>query len=121
MYCSVKFLSPRVTAGLPLPGNDADVVELELDDESLLPPAASAVVRIMAVTTARHLDLIAFDAPSLNNQRSMAVGNGPAAGATRSPRRPLGVTARCSPASASSANRASSATAIAPATTPSVP
>src|ERR1700761_7616980 len=48
MFCSAKFLSPRVTAGLPTPGplaDDAGVVELVPDevvlDFELLPHAAS--------------------------------------------------------------------------------
>src|SRR5947209_20528478 len=51
MYCSVKFLSPIVTAGLPLPGwavldgvDDEPDVELLL----LLPHAASAIASATA-------------------------------------------------------------------------
>src|SRR5690242_7290374 len=44
MYCSVKFLSPSVTAGLPLPGCDDEpdaLVLLDVLDLLELPQAAS--------------------------------------------------------------------------------
>src|SRR2546422_6749988 len=48
MFCSEKFLSPTVTAGLPTPGPLAAaagvLAELELDDDLLLPQAASAML-----------------------------------------------------------------------------
>src|SRR4051794_16188563 len=56
MNCSVKFLSPSVTAGLPLPGCDPPDDE-PLDVELLLlfdePQAASASARATAMRAAR--------------------------------------------------------------------
>src|SRR3954470_14480328 len=53
MYCSVKFLSPIVTAGLPLPGcPDGAELALVLDSFlSLDPQAATAAASTSAITT----------------------------------------------------------------------
>src|SRR5947209_20117821 len=71
MYSSVKFLSPIVTGGLPLPGWDPEVdAELELeappdeleDDELELPQAASAAMasKLPTITSTRLSMDVAF-------------------------------------------------------------
>src|SRR4051812_33081485 len=54
MYCSVKFLSPIVTAGLPLPGSDAVVEPVEPPPPLLLslPHAAADNASAAAISAA---------------------------------------------------------------------
>src|SRR5436305_6323653 len=125
MYCSVKFLSPIVTGGLPTPGPDDALVEVpeldlpaELDDE--LPQAASATTRASPAIPANTffmllLLLVVNHRAPVSVTTGAIVSAGSFAPASFNPR---GVSRRCRPASANSTASARPAMQIAAPSTP---
>src|SRR5579884_2828163 len=127
MNSSLKFLSPSVTGGLPAPGllDEAELVEvllelwvLELFDE--LPQAATAIAKTSALRPAvMVLVMVApwslvWSVQAVSTTGAMV----PARASCPVSFNPLGVSARCTPASTSSTTRARAAMQIAAPRTP---